>query len=98
VRHLIEQAFQSIGRIVVPAYEASYVPTALGLVKAGLGIAIIAQSALGEAAELVGLRVRAIDHPMLVRHIGLIESAARSLSPAAQQFADVVYDACRRMS
>ena len=97
VRDLIEQAFHSIGRMVVPAYEASYVPTALGLVKAGLGIAIIAQSALGEAAESVGLRVRAIEHPMLMRHIGLIESATRSLSPAAQQFAGVVYDACRGM-
>jgi len=98
VRDLIEQAFHSIGRMVVPAYEASYVPTALGLVKAGLGIAIIAQSALGEAAESVGLRVRAIDHPMLVRHIGLIESAGRSLSPAAQQFVSAVFEACRGMS
>jgi len=62
---------------VVPAYEASYVPTALGLVKAGLGIAVIALSAAGEAAEHVGLRARPIDHPMLVRHISLIESARR---------------------
>ena len=43
VRALIERAFHSIGRTVVPAYEASYVPTALGLVKAGLGIAVIDQ-------------------------------------------------------
>src|ERR1043166_4031253 len=92
VRALIDQAFQSIGRPVVPAYEASYVPTALGLVKAGLGVAIIALSAMGEAAELVGLRIRRVDHPMLVRHIGLIEMAGRSLSPAAQQFASAVTD------
>jgi len=73
------------------------VQPAAGADGAGLGIAIIAQSALGEAAESVGLRVRAIEHPMLMRHIGLIESATRSLSPAAQQFAGVVYDACRGM-
>jgi DNA-binding transcriptional LysR family regulator len=96
VRALIEAAFHSIGRPIVPAYEASYVPTALGLVKAGLGIAIIARSAAGEAAELVGLRARPIDHPALVRHIGLIESASRSLSPAAQQFVGAVHEACRR--
>ena len=36
VRAPIERAFESIGRPVVPAYEASYVATALGLVKAGL--------------------------------------------------------------
>lgn len=96
VRTLIERAFQSIDRPVVPAYEASYVPTALGLVKAGLGVAVIARSAAGEAAELVGLRARPIDHPMLVRHISLIESASRSLSPAAQQFVSAVRDRCRR--
>src|SRR3989442_4806870 len=95
VRALIERAFQSIGRAVVPAYEVSYVPTALGLVKAGLGIAVIALSALGEAAELVGLRALPIDHPMLVRRISLIESASRSLSPAAQQFVSAVRDTCR---
>jgi LysR family transcriptional regulator, carnitine catabolism transcriptional activator len=94
VRALIERAFQSIGRTVAPAYEASYVPTALGLVKAGLGIAVVARSAAGEAAELVGLRARPIDHPALVRHIGLIESASRSLSPAAQQLVGAVHQAC----
>jgi len=73
----------------------SYVPTALGLVKAGLGLAIVSRSAAGEAAELVGLKAARIEHPMLVRHISLIESATRSLSPAAQQLVDVVRDAWR---
>ena len=82
VRALIAHAFESVGRPVVPAYEASYVPTALGLVKAGLGVAIIAFSA-HETVQLSGLRARTIAHPMLVRHISLIESANRSLSPAA---------------
>jgi len=96
VRSLIERAFQSIGRTVAPAYEASYVPTALGLVKAGLGIAVVARSAAGETAELVGLRARPIDHPVLMRHIGLIESAGRSLSPAARQLVAAVHQACQR--
>lgn len=96
VRALIERAFHSIGRSIVPAYEASYVSTALGLVKAGLGIAIVARSAAGEAAELIGLCARPIDHPMLVRHISLLECAGRSLSPAAQQFVNAVCETCRR--
>ncbi len=95
VRVLIERAFESIGRSVVPAYEASYVPTALGLVRAGLGVAIVAFSA-HEAVQLAGLRARPIAHPMLVRHISLIESASRSLSPAAEQFASVVYETFRK--
>jgi LysR family carnitine catabolism transcriptional activator len=75
VRSLIERAFHSIGHTIVPAYEASYVSTALGLVKAGLGVAIVARSAAGEAAELVGLRTRPIDHPRLVQRISLLEIA-----------------------
>jgi DNA-binding transcriptional LysR family regulator len=68
------------------AYEASYVPTALGLAKAGLGVAVIAYSAADAAAtEAAGLRARVIEHPALVRQISLIESARRSLSPAARE-------------
>jgi LysR family carnitine catabolism transcriptional activator len=97
VRILIERAFDAIGAAVIPAYEASYVPTALGLVKAGLGVAILAFSA-GEQAAIHELRIRAIEHPMLVRHISLIESASRSLSPAAQQMADAVRETCRSLA
>lgn len=99
VRVLVDRAFESIGRSVVPAYEVSYVPTALGLVKAGLGVALIAFSAADEAAtQMAGLRARIIDHPILVRHISLIESASRSLSPAAQQFVSAVCETCRAES
>ena len=91
VRTLVDQAFESIGKAVVPAYEASYVPTALGLVKAGLGVAVLAYSAADEAAtHAAGLRARVIEHPLLVREISLIESTKRSLSPAAQQFLEAV--------
>jgi DNA-binding transcriptional LysR family regulator len=95
VRVLIERAFESIGASVVPAYEASYVPTALGLVRAGLGVAVLAFSA-HETVELAGLRARVIAHPMLVRHISLIESVGRSLSPGAHEFASAIRDACQR--
>jgi len=91
VRTLVDQAFESIGKGVAPAYEASYVSTALGLVKAGLGVAVLAYSAADEAAtQAAALRARVIEHPMLVREISLIESTRRSLSPAAQQFLEAV--------
>jgi DNA-binding transcriptional LysR family regulator len=95
VRTLIDAAFESIGHSAAPAFEVSYVPTALGLVKAGLGVAIVSRSAVGETAELVGLLAIRIEHPMLIRHISLIESASRSLSPAAQQLVGAVRDSCR---
>ena len=91
VRVLIERAFQAIGRSVRPAYEASYLPTALGLAKAGLGVAVIAYSASGVVAtRAAGLRARVIEHPALVRQIGLIENARHPLSPAAQQLSTAI--------
>jgi LysR family transcriptional regulator, carnitine catabolism transcriptional activator len=85
VRVLIERAFESVGCSVLPAYEASYVATALGLARAGLGVAVIAFSAADAAAtHAAGLRARVIEHPSVLRHISLIESVARSLSPAAR--------------
>jgi LysR family transcriptional regulator, carnitine catabolism transcriptional activator len=96
-RQLVDAAFQSLGIAMMPRYEASYVRTALGLVKAGLGVALIAFSAANEAAtHSAGLRGRAIDDPMLVREIGIIESATRPLSPAARDFVDAVRQAVPR--
>lgn len=94
VRVLIDRAFESIGRAVVPAYEVCYVATALGLVKARLGVAVIALSA-HESVHRAGLRVRLIAHPGLVRHISLIQSVNRSLSPAAEDFARAMCGMCR---
>jgi DNA-binding transcriptional LysR family regulator len=90
VRVLIERGFESLGRSVAPAYEASYVPTALGLARAGLGVAVIAYAADAGATQAAGLRARVIEHPALVRHISLVESARRPLSPAARDLADEI--------
>jgi LysR family transcriptional regulator, carnitine catabolism transcriptional activator len=91
VRELIERAFESAGHSVLPAYEVSYVPTALGLAKAGLGVAVIAYSAADAAAtRAAGLRARVIEHRSLVRYISLIERANRSLSPAAHELVSTI--------
>ena len=90
VRVLIERAFESLGHSIAPAYEASYVPTALGLAGAGLGVAVVAYSADAGAAHAAGLRARVIEDPSLVRQISLIESARRSLSPAARELAMLI--------
>ena len=95
VRTLIDAAFESIGHPVQPAFEVSYVPTALALVKAGLGVAIVSRSTIDETAGLVGLRAMRIEHPTLIRHISLIESASRLASPATQQLIAAVRDSCR---
>ncbi len=85
VRDLVDRAFESIGEVAVPAFEAVYMSTAVGLVKAGLGITIQPSSAM-EIASAGGLKFRAIRHKGLTRRIGVIRNARRSLSPSAEAF------------
>jgi DNA-binding transcriptional LysR family regulator len=97
VRKLVDRAFESIGHLAVPAYEATYMSTAASLVKAGLGITILPSSAL-TMGELTGLRSRPIKHAALTRDIGIIQKSGRSLSPAAESFLDSVKAVCKEMS
>ena len=70
-------------------HEASYVSTLIALAAAGLGIAILPEReftpALAESVRMVPIRP-----PALIRNIGIIGSASRSFSPAAEKLADVL--------
>lgn len=96
VRKLVDQAFEAIGEIVRPAFEATYMSTAAGMVKAGLGVTILPSSAF-EMGELTGLRSRPIKSPSLTRDIGVIEKNGRSLSPAAESFLKTLKATCKKM-
>jgi DNA-binding transcriptional LysR family regulator len=85
VRTLINRAFESIGHFPVPAYEVTYMSTAVGMVKAGLGVTFLPSSAL-EVSELSGVRSRVLNHPALTRKIVVAQKTGRSLSPAADAF------------
>ena len=94
VRDLVDRAFESIGEIAVPAFEATYPSTALALVKAGLGLTIQPSSSM-ELASSRGLKFRTIRHPGLTRHIGVIQNSRRSLSPSAEAFIQMVKAICK---
>jgi hypothetical protein len=85
VRKLVDAAFASIGQLIMPAFEATYMSTAAGMVKAGLGVTILPSSAI-QMGELAGLVTRPISRPAISRELGVIEKSARSLSPAAEGF------------
>jgi DNA-binding transcriptional LysR family regulator len=85
VRKLVDRAFESIGELVPPVLEATYMTTAAGMVRAGLGVTILPTAAL-EMGDLTGLRSRLIKNPELTREIGVIQKVGRSLSPAAESF------------
>jgi DNA-binding transcriptional LysR family regulator len=94
VRKLVDQAFESVGKFAKPAFEATYMSTAAGMVRAGLGVAILPASAF-EMGELAGLCTRPIKSAALTRAIGVIEKTGRSLSPAADSFLNVMKAVCK---
>lgn len=85
VRQLIDRALEREGIAAHVACEASYMSTAIGMVRAGVGISVLPESAV-DAASCAGLRVEPLHTPGLTRKIGLIRKANRTLSPAAEQF------------
>ncbi len=87
VRRLVEQAFATIGERHEPAYEVVYLSSAVSMAAASLGIAVVPSSAL-KALDLGRIAVRPLVGPAVEREIGLLTSRVRSLSPAANFFAD----------
>jgi DNA-binding transcriptional LysR family regulator len=91
-RTVLDAAFVAVGRFVKPVCEVSYTSTAIGMVRAGLGLAllgslVVCASNLHSFPDLVSRR---IDDPHLVLPISLIRKTGRSLSPSAQAFVDML--------
>ena len=95
VRMLIERAFNSIGHSPAPAYEVTYMSSAVGMAKAGLGVAFLPSSTL-EVSELSELLSRVVNHPGLTRNIAAIGKTGRDLSPAAASFLKALVEQCKR--
>jgi DNA-binding transcriptional LysR family regulator len=94
VRALVDRAFAERNLLVSPAFEVTYMSTAAGLVRAGLGIALLPSTAI----ELTGdpaIAARPVPTPGLRRSIALVLKAGRSPSPAAAAFRDMLQVATR---
>jgi DNA-binding transcriptional LysR family regulator len=79
-RLLIERALADTDLRPVPIFEARHVNTILGLVEAGLGVAVVPQLALSKTGVVCGVSLTA---PVVKRQLGLLTQRGRSLSPAA---------------
>ncbi|WP_044559056.1 LysR family transcriptional regulator [Azospirillum sp. B4] len=88
-RVLIENVLAGLPRRPTIHYEANHVAGALGLVSAGLGVAVLPGLALANNAypSLVGLPMR---EPELSRTLGLLTRAGARLSQAATALQDLV--------
>ncbi len=86
LRALVEMGFGTLGRPARPAYEVAQVTTAVALVEAGLGVAVLPAIAQAIARDR-RVAVRPLVQPRVARDISLIHAAGRSPTPAAQAFA-----------
>lgn len=84
VRRIVEGAFARARVNPTTRHETNYMPTALAMVRRGLGVAILPESALdGNQNEVVRVPIR---KPAMGRQICLLQRGDRSLSPAAARF------------
>ena len=85
VRRIVDQACATLGRIAAPAYEAEFMATAIGMVRAGLGATLLPSSAL-EITAASDLVAHPLDDRSLTRQLGILRKKQRAFSPAAAAF------------
>jgi DNA-binding transcriptional LysR family regulator len=89
VRAIVDAAFAAAGLLAIPACEATYMMTAVGMVKAGLGVTVLPASAKEIRAEPT-LKSRPIDDPAFKRSVLVIKKRSRTLPPAARLFLEEI--------
>lgn len=94
VRHIVDAVFASIGRMIAPEYEATFMSSAVGMVRAGLGITMLPSSAYEVTAGDVV--IKPVRHPGLRRNVGIIKLRGRTLSPAADAFVQTYAQEAKR--
>ena len=87
VRAVTDQAFRAAKLMPSPVTETTYMMTALGMVRAGLGITLLPALARELAAE-PSLRSKRINDPNFSRQVSLIKKKNRTLPPLSKAFAD----------
>jgi DNA-binding transcriptional LysR family regulator len=91
-RTVLDAAFAAAGRLVKPVCEVSFTSTAIGMVRAGLGLALLGSLVVSASnlRSFSDLQSRRIDDPNLVLGIRLVRKTGRSLSPSGQAFVDMI--------
>jgi LysR family transcriptional regulator, carnitine catabolism transcriptional activator len=95
VRRSVDAACASIGRLPEPAYEAAFMSTAIGLVRAGLGATLLPSSA-AELRAASGLVLRDLAAPRIERELGVLKQRRRAYSPAAEALVAVLVGEVRK--
>ena len=85
LRTIADRAFADLGEQPLPAHEVAQVSTAVGLVEAGLGLAILPAYALA-ASRAAGVVAIPLVEPVVHRDIVAANPAGRSQSGACEAF------------
>ncbi|NWF48812.1 LysR family transcriptional regulator [Hydrogenophaga sp. D2P1] len=91
-RLLIDQALAGLPGQPQSMYETQHGTTMIGLVEAGLGVAVVPSMAMPGSDHPLLMSVPLVD-PVVKRKMGLIRRRSTVLSPAAQQ----LYDLCSEL-
>jgi DNA-binding transcriptional LysR family regulator len=87
-RMLLDQALAGMPGRPQSMYETQHGTTTIGLVEAGLGVAVVPAMAMPTADHPLLVSVPLVD-PVVKRKMGLIRRSSSVLSPAAQQLYDL---------
>lgn len=91
-RDLTEAGFAAAGTVLRPAAEANYAGSLIGMVTAGLGIAVLPGYA-ATLADQTRVGWTRIEEPLIDREVSLVQRAGVSLSHATQAFVDFIVEA-----
>jgi DNA-binding transcriptional LysR family regulator len=97
IRLLVEVGFKRAQMALKPAYEVSLITTALALVEARLGVAVLPAYALA-AAQHQRVIGRTLHAPRMSRDVVMIHASGRSFSPAVVAFTTLVRRYARQMT
>ena len=90
-RMLLDRAQTRLPALACSLYETEHITTAIGLVEAGLGIAVVPSTSMPPATHPVLVSIPLVD-PIVTRQLGIIRKRGRALSPSAQQLYDLFDD------
>ena len=87
LRAIMDQSLASIGTAINPLQEVNHVATAVAMVAAGMGVAVLPSYCV-RFGEATGVRAIPLMSPMVQRHVSLATLQRRTPSAATQAMAD----------
>jgi len=91
LREQLDLALEREGISLTRLYEVSLPLTMIGMVEGGLGIGVMTTS-ISRLVKALGLTIKEITRPVINREVSLVFHPDRSLSPAAQNFRDLLVE------